>query len=196
MLIAPSVLAACMIGLELFYSSYQVVTGMPAASPVIAQDCQTNTEPTQQDIDYSLAFTKDAFQKSPWQRSYTVQGGSTDVAWRNDPESAAAELKYYIWNCGYSQADLDYAFSDEQLKDVIFKYYQNLQAVSVCSTPKGDLTLREFTADFSNAPFHILFWDKLDKSTRILTVALIFPQASKTINQYAQAIFPELPACP
>jgi hypothetical protein len=161
-----------------------------------ATDCESATEPTQQDVDYILAFTRDAFKSSGWERSYTVEPYRVSVTWLNNQEGALAFLEYLIYSCGYTQTDIEEYYSDQNFEEVIFYDYQNLQRTAICTNTEGDITLYEFTAELSETEYLMRYWIKLDSPTRVLDLLIAFPRASQgQLHTYAEAVFPELSVC-
>lgn len=164
-------------------------------SPVM-EDCQKTIEPSEQDVKYALGFTGNTFKSDEWQRSYFVEGSRVGVTWLNNQESGLAYLEYLIYSCGYTQADVDDYFSEQNFKEVIFRDYQNLQRKARCTSEKGDLTLYEFTAKWEGADYLLRYWVKLDSRTRILTLLLAYPHKSEALlDGYGEEVFPALTVC-
>jgi len=93
----------------------------------------------------------------PWNLpgiSSPLPAGSEVTRWRAAGQcdlvkkcgSALAYLEYLVYNCGYTQADLNTYFSERNFKEVIFRDYQNLQRKAQCADDEAKLTLHEFTA--------------------------------------------------
>ncbi len=168
-------------------------TPVPTPTPV---DCKKAIEPSKQDVEYALTFTGDTFQSAGWQRSYTVGEMRVSVAWLKNDEGALAYLEYLIFSCGYTQAQVDNYFSEQNFKEILFRDYQNLQQTARCTDNKSTLTLREFTAESNGKDYLIRYWTKADSKTRILTMMLAFPRTSGILlNEYARDIFPKLSSC-
>lgn len=170
-----------------------VATPTPTAFP---DDCKANTEPTGQDIEYSLGFAGDIFQKPEWERSYTVGNMRTSVSWLSKDQAAVAYLEYVIFSCGYTQAELDAYYSEETFSDVLFAQYANLHLEAMCGNKEGDLSLRQYTADLEDEGYNLFYWIKEDTGTRVLAFLLSFPQTSAELDKYAREVFPELSSCP
>jgi len=162
----------------------------------IPGDCESATEPTEQDVEYVLGFAGNTFESSDWQRSYTVAPDRASVTWLNHGEGTVAFLEYLIYSCGYTQADMDDHFSEQNFEDIIFRDYENLQSIATCTDIEGDLTLHEFTAEVHETDYVIRFWIKLDSKTRVLDMMIVFPEVSETeLDKYAREVFPELSSC-
>jgi len=162
----------------------------------IPGDCESAVEPTEQDVKYALGFAENTFESSDWQRSYAVAPDRVSVTWLNHDEGAVAFLEYLIYRCGYTQADVDDHFSEQNFKDIIFSDYENPQSIAACTDIGGDLTLHEFTAEIHETDYVIRFWIKLDSRTRVLDMMVVFPEASEAeLDKYAKKVFPELSSC-
>lgn len=162
----------------------------------VSGDCEMTTEPTEQDVEYVLGYTGNTFESSDWQRSYTVGPDRVTVTWLNHNEGAIVFLEYLVFNCGYTQADLDNHFSEQNFEDVIFMEYENSQRITTCTDIDGDLTLHEFTAQVHETDYAIRFWIKPDSKTRVLDMMLVFPKGLETkLDRYAEESFPELSSC-
>jgi hypothetical protein len=171
--------------------------GFLAKKPMsVPGDCEAATEPTEQDVEYVLGYTGNTFESSDWQRSYTVGPDRVTVTWLNHDEGAVVFLEYLVCSCGYTQADVDDHFSEQNFEDVIFMDYENLQRIATCTDIGGDLTLHEFTAEVHETGYVIRFWIKLDSKTRVLDMMLVFPRGSEMeLDKYARERFPELSSC-
>lgn len=165
-------------------------------TPAIPVDCKEVVDPTPKDVEYVLEFTGDTFTSAGWERSYTVGDQRASVTWLKNAESALAYLEYLVYNCGYTQADLNTYFSERNFKEVIFRDYQNLQRQAQCANDDAGLTLHEFTAVWQEKDYRIRYWVKLDSDTRVLTLMLTFPEkAEPSLDRYAKDIFPALSSC-
>lgn len=181
-----------MVGSVLSCNSFSPVP-TPTANPA---DCYKVTEPSSQDVQRTLEFSEKVFPAAGWQRSYTVGDQRVRVSWTNDEEGALAYWEYLLYACGYTSANLEEYFSAQNIKEVIFQSYQNLQPRRTCTHSNGILTLHEFTAELNDTTYEIRYWIKTDDETHILTVTLVFPQSSgELLDKYANDLFPELEAC-
>ncbi len=159
-------------------------------------ECQDATDPTEEDIAYALGFTGDVFETNGWQRRYTVQTMRTSVIWTNDQEEAVVDLEYLLYSCGYTQADVDEYFSDQNLREFLFQSYQDLEQVTSCSQDKAELTLYEFSAKFQGRNYVLRLWIAPVDQARLLYVVFVFPETSVALlDRYAQEVFPALSSC-
>ena len=162
----------------------------------IPSDSESAPKSTEQDVEYALRFAGNTFESSDWQRNYTVEPDRVSVTWLNHGEGVVVFLEYLIYSSGYTQADVDDYFNEQNFEDIIFRDYENLQRIATCTNIKGDLTLYEFTAEVHETDNVIRFWIKLDSETRVLYMMMVFPEASETqLDKYAGEVFPELSSC-
>ncbi len=168
---------------------------LPIATPTpISDTCNLESEPTQKDITYALEFTGDTF--SDWNRSYTVHADRVTITWAHQDKGAIAFLEYLFFRCGYTQADIDAHFSEQNFQDIILRDYENLQSVATCTDTRSDLTLHEFTGALHETDYVIRFWVTPDSETYALNMMLVFPATAEAeLDKYAQRVFPELSAC-
>jgi len=169
---------------------------LPQTPLSIPNDSDSATEPTRQDVEYVLGFPGNTFESSDWQRSYTVQSDRVSVTWLNDGEGALAFLDYLVYSQGYAQADVDDYFSEQNFEDILLRDYENPRRIATCTDAEGDLTLHEFAAEVNETDYVIRFWIRLDSTTRVLNMMIVFPEASEAkLDRYARQVFPELSSC-
>jgi len=190
LLIGAATLLAC----ESTFLPRSAVPTVPSVP--VASDCAKMTEPTDEDIKFALGFTGDTFDSS-WQRTYRIENMRVKVTWKNS-ENAVAYLDYLIYSCGYTQADWDYYFSDQTMREVLFRDYQNVNRTASCAEAVDKLALFEFTAQFRNEDYRIRYWamPKTLGVTRFLMMMLVFPETSRTeLDRYSRTLFPPLVSC-
>lgn len=167
----------------------------PTPTPTISDDCATFTEPTENDIDFSLRFGESLFDPNTWARSYTVEAQRVSVSWTNDNESAVAYLDYLIFSCGYTATDLEIYFGDSYWP-ILFQNYASFEPQRACGSFQEGLSLYEFEAVSNDARYHVRYWVRPENSTGVLTLFLVFPtQAEATMDKYAAEMFPTLVTC-
>lgn len=150
--------------------------------------------PSEDDVRFALSFGSQHLDPLQWVRSYTVEPYKVSVTRKNDTEGAIAFTEYLLFNCGYSQADLDNYFSDENF-NIVFGNYDSHTLQKFCEN-KG-LALYEYQAVTEGMDFLARYWVKQESDKRLLVFMLVFPQANQnTLNSYAQKIFPDLTHCP
>lgn len=140
-------------------------------------------------------FSSGVFEAELWSNSYEVLPYRINVVWDSPDISAIAILEYLIFNCGYSQADLDEYFSDDNFYNIMLIDYENPQKTNQCQI--DGLRLYEFRAQFQGDDYLLSQWAKSDGEKRVAAFFLVFPaDQSERMRSYAEQIFPELPACP
>ena len=146
------------------------------------------------DLLRSRNFASGVFETSQWTNSYEVLPYRVNVFWDAPELSALASFEYLIFNCGYTDADLDDYFSDVKFYEIIFADYQNLQKMGACNA--DDLRLYEFHAQFDSTDYLLAQWVKPDGDKRVISFIMVFPvESANMMRAYAEKIFPELPAC-
>jgi hypothetical protein len=159
-------------------------------------NCDKTADPTEEDVKKALAYTGDIFQTGDWKRVYTVGDQRVAITWDHKTLNGLAYMEYLVWDCGYTQADLESYFSQTNFKDVFFNAYQNPVELKHCTTADG-LSLYEYSATFKDEPYSIRYWSKLESPTRILTLMTSFPTKDKAVqDKLANQLFPKLVACP
>jgi hypothetical protein len=171
-------------------------TGTNLANQPPKPDCNKSADPTDQDVKFALDYTGKIFQSKDWKRIYTVGNQRVAITWNHATLDALAYMEYLVWDCGYTQTDLDSYFSTSSFKDGFFKSYDNPVESKHCSGDNG-LTLYEYSAGYQGEPYSILYWSKLESSTRITTLMLSFPTKDKAVeDMLASQLFPKLVKCP
>jgi hypothetical protein len=108
------------------------------------ENCNKTADPTDKDVEKALNYTGKVFQTSDWKRSYTVGDQRVSLTWDHNSLNALAYMEYLVWDCGYTQADLDSYFSESNFKNVFFSAYQNPVELNRC---KGDDGLSLYEID-------------------------------------------------
>jgi len=189
-----SIVALLGLFIGLFALSACTATNLANQKP--KADCSRTADPTDQDVKNALDYTGKIFQTKDWKRLYTVGNQRVAITWNHRTLDALAYLEYLVWDCGYTQNDLDTYFSSDSFKNGFFKAYDNPIEVKHCSGENG-LTLYEYSAAYKGVPYSILYWSKLENPTRILTMMLSFPTKDKAVqDQLATQLFPKLTSCP
>jgi hypothetical protein len=147
------------------------------------------------DVWRARTFAFGVFESSQWRNSYAALPFRIDVIWESPELEAVVFLEYLLFNCGYTEEDLDEYFSDENFEQIIFIDYDNLQKIAQCRL--GDLRLYEYHADLFGKPYLLSQWAKSDGDTRVATFLMVFPlEDAPLMRSYAAKIFPELVTCP
>ena len=163
------------------------------AAPLLTPGC-ISTEPTQSDIDRTLAFTDNLFSGADWARSYTVEAGHVYASWSNGSLGALAFAEALIFQCGYADSDLDGYYTDTNWR-IIFANYESYQPVSECRSKDG-LRLYQFAAVKEGYDYAIKYWVLKDSATRVMEMMVVFPVESKALlDEHSAKLFPELTNC-
>ena len=140
-------------------------------------------------------FTSGVFEADRWRSSSTVLPFRIDVIWEAPDLDSLAYLEYLLFNCGYTEEDLDEYFSDENFEQLMFIDYEDPQKIAQCRA--GDVRLYEYQAGFSGKPYLLSQWAKPDDDTRVANFLMVFPlEDAPLMRSYAAKIFPELVTCP
>lgn len=152
------------------------------------------TQPSQRDVRFAVGFAAKLFDPNQWERSYTVEPYKTVVLRENQSLGAIAHTEYLLWNCGYTESDLDNYFSEGYF-DVVFSNYDGYMMNKSCQ--EGKLSLYEFDAVSQGAPYMVRYWVKQQSKTRVLIFMLVYPRESQTaLETVAGQVFPDLVSCP
>ena len=147
------------------------------------------------DIWRARNYARGVFDSEFWEISYETLPFRIDVVWDSPQFESLVYLEYLIFNCGYTEEDLDDYFNEEYFAQIVLIDYDNPQKVSECRL--GDVRLYEFRADFMGQSYRISQWVKPDNERRVAGVFMTFPlEDAERMYSYAVKIFPELPACP
>jgi hypothetical protein len=147
------------------------------------------------DVWRARTFAFGVFESSQWRNSYAALPFRIDVIWESLELESVVFLEYLLFNCGYTEEDLDEYFSDENFEQIIFIDYDNVQKIGECRL--GNLRLYEFHADLFERPYRLSQWVQPDGEQRVTAFLMVFPiQNEHLMRSYATKIFPDLPACP
>ena len=139
-------------------------------------------------------FAPGVFERPAWSESFSSSPGRITKTWLSSDLNAVNYLEYLVYNCGYSQSDMDAYYSDENFKTTIFQNYQDVKKTAECS--KNDLQHFEFTANYKDTKYLLDYWVKKDSDSRILGLMMAFPSTqADALKKYAQRVYPELATC-
>ena len=174
----------------------------PTPTPVQLRDLPHTTatqacipaEPTQSDIERVRSFAQAVMEPEAWQQSTATSEGYVAVTWQNIPLSALIHLEARIKPCGYTDADLDADFSDENW-GLILRNYGSHELGAACRTGDG-LRLYQFKAQNQGIAYSIKYWVRSDTRYRVITAMFVFPSGSESVLEgYAARLFPDLTSC-
>jgi hypothetical protein len=177
------------------------VLSTPSLPPAAAPQTQAadavgciSSEPAQDDIDRALKYTDEIFSGAEWARSYTVETNRVTVTFSGEPLNALAFVEALIFQCGYSETEVDGYFNQENW-DIIFVNYDSYEAVSDCRFGES-LRLYQFKAMEEGYGYRINYWALNDTEWRVMGMMIVFPVESKSLmDEYSSALFPELASC-
>lgn len=151
-------------------------------------------QPSLDDVRFAVGFASKLFDPNQWERSYTVEAYKTVVLRENQSIGAIAHTEYLLWNCGYTESDLDNYFSQEYF-DVVFSNYDGYTMNKSCQEKK--LSLYEFDAVSQGAPYVVRYWVNQQSKTRVLIFMLVYPRENQAaLEAMARQVFPDLVSCP
>lgn len=133
---------------------------------------------------------------SNWSNAYTVSPFNIQVVRESQDLGALTLAEYLIFNCGYTEEDVDVYFSDENFSQIILADYDNPQETGRCRAKDGT-RLYQFSAQFAGQDYLLSQWAKPDGDKRVVGFFMVFPVENSTaMLEYANKIFPTLPTCP
>lgn len=148
-----------------------------------------------------LAYGDDVFEPELWYASASEEAARTTATWFPRPESgfgsAVAFADYLHFDSGYSKEGLRELFDDAWF-DVTLANYDSHTLTLECE--QGDLRLFEFSLRFDDADYLMRYWVEAHTETRVMAMYIVFPArdvaARRTLEDYAQRLYPDFPACP
>ena len=144
--------------------------------------------------EFVLGFTGDTFSSETWKRNYSVDPDKMQIVWRNQEYGAIAVLNYQII-AGSSTTPEEY-YSEENLRNIFFGDYENLQRIEKCSNPGENLILYKFRGDLHDTTYIIRFWEILKDRPYVMDLMIVFPHWHVSqMEAYAQELFPNLSNC-
>ena len=141
-----------------------------------------------------ITYAPGIFGRDVWTESFSSSPDRVTKTWLSSDLSAVAPLEYLVYDCGYTQSDLQTYFSDASFRTTIFQNYQDVQKTAECS--QTSLKLYEFTSTYDKDRYVMFYWLQPESNTRILDLMLAFPADKQAdLQRYAQQIFPQLSTC-
>lgn len=167
--------------------------GFLAVDSHVGADCKSRSA-SLLDVLRVQTYGPGVFSTDLWTENSASNPDSVTKTWYSSGLGAVAHLEYLVYNCDYTQANLDAYFSDNNFKTVIFSNYQDVTKTAQCS--QGSLNLYEFTSTFNKGKYVMDYWMQPDGKTRVLDMMLAFPtDRQDQLQTYAQQLYPGLPAC-
>jgi len=151
-------------------------------------------EPTDEDVERTLALGGKLFDAPSWEKRYTVEPYRVTVIRQNRTETIVALAEDLIFTCGYGQQELNDLFSGDNLT-AIFSDYDTMSIANFCERP-NDIALYELDLSLDGMAYTARFWVRQESSTRLLTMRLVFLKADTAkLDEFSRKVFPDYPAC-
>jgi hypothetical protein len=148
---------------------------------------------TRQDFAQAIAIGANVFEPEIWRLETGEHPSLISVGWFDDEHEAIAHSQYLLYNCGYTQTDIDTFYGDENMK-IMLGGYNSWQQTAICQ--HDDITLREFTMDYDGTPFAMRFWIQPVNDKRVRDINLAFAvKDADLMDQYAARLFPDFTSC-
>lgn len=155
------------------------------------EDCGL-AEPTEQDINDILSFSKKTFDRPGWERSYTVMPDRVAVTWLNNDLGGLAYFENLLYNCGGAYDQIDEYLSKDAFA-IIFTDYDSYKETVYCQA--SELRLHQFDVINQGQPYQIRYWAEPQSDTRVYIGMLVFPIDSPHMDEYAKSLYPQLVEC-
>ncbi len=191
---AWNILIGMLIGVALTLVCLAVgAAGFLAVDTRVGADCKSRSA-SLLDVLHVQTYAPGVFSTDLWTENSASYPDKVTRTWYSDGLGAVAHLEYLVYNCEYTQANLDTYFSDSNFKTIIFSNYQDVANTAQCSL--GNLQLHEFTSTFNKNKYVMYYWIQPDGKTRVLDLMLTFPiDRQDELQTYAERLYPTLPVC-
>ncbi|MGD8813070.1 MAG: hypothetical protein PVI78_01185 [Anaerolineales bacterium] len=167
----------------------------PTATEIESDRCAEARSPSDEDVDFALAFADKVFIPDEWQRTYSVQIDRVQATYHG-PEGGFASLEYVVFPCGYTSADMDDYFNRESLEQVIYANYQHPRVIANCRNDAEHTMLFEISAESQGTLYAIRHWVQTDHPTRMLNILIAYPETdSDNLDKLGEQLFPQLVSC-
>jgi hypothetical protein len=133
------------------------------------------------------------FEPGRWELQYGEHPALISVGWFEHDTEAIAHSQYLLYNCGYTQAEVD-DFYDDANMDVMLGGYDSWTETARCEA--DGLTLREYEVRYTGKPYAVRFWIQPVNDTRVRDIHLgYWPEDTAEMDEYARRLFPALVSC-
>ena len=167
----------------------------PTETEIPPVQCAEARSPTDEDVEYTLAFADKVLVPDEWQRTYEVKVDRVNATYHG-PEGGFVALEYLIYPCGYTSADIDEFFSRESLEQVIYANYQDPRVVDDCRDDGEQLLLFEISTESQGTTYAIRHWVLTDHPTRVLNMLIAYPEENReNLDELGRKLFPQLVSC-
>jgi hypothetical protein len=139
-------------------------------------------------------FAPGVFERAVWKESFSSSPERVTKTWFSSDLGAVSYLEYLVYNCGYSQTDMETYYSDENFKKNIFQNYEDVKKTAECS--QNGLQHFEFTGSYKETKYILYYWVKQESDSRILGLMMAFPTPQEdALKKYARRVYSELATC-
>jgi hypothetical protein len=148
---------------------------------------------TEADFDQAVAIGEGVFEPERWELKTLEHQALISVGWFEHDIEALAHVQLLLYNCGYTQAEVDNFYGEANMNVMLGGYLSH--TLTAQCTHDG-LTLREYDVDYDGQPYKVRFWIEPLNETRVRDVHLgFFPEDIAEMEEYARRLYPDLPSC-
>jgi hypothetical protein len=157
----------------------------PADCPIIPA--------TQQDFDEAIIIGNGIFEPEIWELKSGEHPALISVGWFSRSSDAFSHSQYLLYNCGYTQADLDRFYSDGNW-NIMLDGYEAWTRNDTCK--KDGIILHEFSMTYVGKPMIMRFWIFPVNEKRVRDIQLTFSANDpELMEKYAARLFPNFTSC-
>lgn len=151
------------------------------------------TPATEQDFAEAIQIGDGIFEPEIWDLKSGEHPALISVGWFDNASEGIAHSQYLLYNCGYTQAEVDEFYNDAGM-DVMLGGYKAHQLTDECE--RDGVTLREYDLDYDGKPFIMRFWIQAVNEKRVRDIHLAFSADDQPMmDDYAARLFPNLASC-
>jgi len=156
------------------------------------KECDESSEPTEEDVEDILSFSKKTFDAPGWERSYTVMPNRVAVTWLHNEIGAVAYFANLLYACGGAYDQINEYLSKDSFA-ISLKDYDSYKETASCQT--GNIRLHQFDVINQELPYQVRYWAEPQSDTRAYITMLVFPTGSPKMDEYAISLYPQLTLC-
>lgn len=151
------------------------------------------TPATDADFAQATSIGDGVFEPERWELQTGEHPGLISVGWFENDIEALAHGQLLLYNCGYTQAEIDDFYDDENMNVMLGGYESHTQTAE-CT--QAGLTLREYDVGYEGRTYKVRFWIEPLGDTRVRDMHLgFFPENIEEMDAYARRLYPDLPSC-
>lgn len=160
--------------------------------PRPAPECPI-TPASEQDLQEALRPGVRVFEADGWIVETGEQQAMVSVLWTSTESEALAHSQLLLYNCGYTDAQINQFYGNDGLA-VMYGGYESWQQTASCEA--GGITLREFDLVLDGKPFKSRMWVEPVSETRVRDLRIDFPADDIAgLDDYSARLYPELITC-